>query len=171
MLFCSLETNSHIPSAVETHLFDETELYNYEDASNGQRFVNFFVDGLLLRLGLSYATSSLVIELLLATNPELAYKWFAEDTPRLVAICVAYAIGSINYLFYYTFCEKVFKGYTLGKLVSGTRAIRQDGAELTFKDAFLRSLSRLVPFEQFSIWFGNGLWHDAWTKTRVIISR
>jgi uncharacterized RDD family membrane protein YckC len=166
-----METNSHIPTATETHLFEDTELYSYEDASNGQRFVNFFVDGLLLRLGLSYATSSLVIELLLATKPELAYEWFAEDVPKLTSIIVSYAMGSINYLFYYTLCEKAFKGYTLGKLISGTRAIRQDGGELTFKDAFLRSLSRLVPFEQFSIWSGNGLWHDAWTKTRVIVSR
>ncbi|ODT91451.1 MAG: hypothetical protein ABS85_12565 [Sphingobacteriales bacterium SCN 48-20] len=83
----------------------------------------------------------------------------------------SYEIVLISYLLYYSICEKVFKGYTLGKLLSGTRAIRADGGELTFKDAFLRSLSRLVPFEQFSIWSGNGLWHDSWTKTRVIKAR
>jgi hypothetical protein len=59
----------------------------------------------------------------------------------------------------------------LGKLITGTRAIREDGVELNFKDAFLRSLSRLVPFEPFSIWSGNGIWHDSWTKTMVIKSR
>ena len=62
----------------------------------------------------------------------------------------AYMIVIVNYLVYYTICEKAFKGYTLGKLITGTRAIREDGNELTFKDALLRSLSRMVPFEGFS---------------------
>ncbi len=60
---------------------------------------------------------------------------------------MAYILVLLNYLLYYTVCEKAFKGYTLGKLVSGTRAIRDDGGELTLKDAFLRSASRLVPLE------------------------
>ena len=66
--------------------------------------------------------------------------------------------------------EKLFKGYTVGKLITGTRAIREDGKELTFKNAILRSLSRMVPFEPFSA-FGGSPWHDRWTKTRVIKSR
>jgi len=66
-------------------------------------------------------------------------------------------------------CEKAFKGRTLGKVISGTRAIRNDGGELTLKDALLRSLSRLVPFEVFS-GFGTP-WHDSWTNTQVIKAR
>jgi uncharacterized RDD family membrane protein YckC len=85
-------------------------------------------------------------------------------------LLILYLVGILNYLLYYTFCEKVFKGYTLGKLITGTRAIRDDGNELTFKDAILRSLSRLVPFEALSA-FGYSPWHDSWTKTTVIKSR
>ncbi|MBS1653790.1 MAG: RDD family protein [Bacteroidetes bacterium] len=84
-------------------------------------------------------------------------------------ILLGYIIMIFNYIVYYTFCEKVFKGHTLGKLITGTRAIREDGEELTFKDAILRTLSRLVPFEPFT-GFGTP-WHDSWTKTRVVKTR
>src|SRR5258706_8425847 len=83
---------------------------------------------------------------------------------------LGYAIGVFNYTIYYTICEKTFRGYTLGKLITGTRAIRDDGTELTFKDALLRSLSRLVPLELLS-GFAFRPWHDSWTKTQVIRAR
>jgi uncharacterized RDD family membrane protein YckC len=76
----------------------------------------------------------------------------------------------LNYIVYYTLCEKLLKGYTLGKLITGTRAIRQDGGELTFRNALLRSLSRCVPFEVFS-GFNTLTWHDSWTDTKVIKAR
>jgi uncharacterized RDD family membrane protein YckC len=67
---------------------------------------------------------------------------------------------------YYSLCEKLFRGQTLGKLITATCALRTDGEELTFKDALLRSLCRLVPLEVFS---GFGVpWHDAWTNTMVV---
>jgi uncharacterized RDD family membrane protein YckC len=80
-------------------------------------------------------------------------------------------IGIVILLLYYTLCEKVFNGKTVGKWVSGTRAIREDGNELTIQDAFSRSLCRLIPFEGFSIWLGYGLWHDVWTRTKVVRSK
>jgi uncharacterized RDD family membrane protein YckC len=75
----------------------------------------------------------------------------------------------MNYIVYYTLCEKLFKGYTLGKLITGTKAVRLDGSALRFKDALLRSLRRMVPFEVFS-GFGTP-WHDSWTNTTVIKAR
>jgi uncharacterized RDD family membrane protein YckC len=154
------------PSATETHLFSEEDLIQYEEASNGQRFLNYIIDYLIMYFGISYATTYVLVQLLLAIAPDTAYSLFGEG--NLAAI---YIIAIINHLLYYTICEKAFKGHTLGKLVTGTRVIREDGEELTFKDAFLRSVSRMVPFEAFSIWFGNGLWHDTWTKTKVIKTR
>ena len=85
-------------------------------------------------------------------------------------IMATYLIAILNYLFYYTLCEKLFRGYTLGKLITGTRAVKENGQELSFTDAILRSLSRMVPFEAFSA-FGGHPWHDRWTKTMVIKSR
>ena len=88
----------------------------------------------------------------------------------LEAPLLALILGWFNYLIYYTFCELAFKGYTLGKLITGTKAIRNDGQPLMFKDTLLRSLSRMVPFEVFS-GFGDKPWHDSWTNTTVVKAR
>ncbi|MBC7947144.1 MAG: RDD family protein [Chitinophagaceae bacterium] len=135
-------------------------------ASTGQRFVNWLVDNLLMRFGLSFLTGYVVGFFIANFFPAFAERiTYEQDTWDLIIL--GYAIGIFNYLIYYTICEKAFRGYTLGKLITGTRAIREDGQELTFKDAFLRSLCRLVPFEVFS-GLGDRPWHDAWTDTKVI---
>jgi uncharacterized RDD family membrane protein YckC len=64
----------------------------------------------------------------------------------------------------------LFGGRTLGKLITGSKAVREDGTSLTWKDACLRSLSRMVPFEPFSA-LGGAPWHDRWTKTTVVRTR
>lgn len=153
-------------SQLSTELF---ELQQYTDASMGQRFINLLVDNLLMQYGLSYLTGSLVGIIIAYAFPDYAIKISYEQTNGDFLLLI-YIVLILNYLLYYTLCEKAFKGYTLGKLFSGTRAIRNDGRELTFKDAFLRSLSRLVPFEAFSA-LGGTPWHDRWTDTRVIKSR
>jgi uncharacterized RDD family membrane protein YckC len=151
----------------ETGLAEELESFvQYEAATRWQRFVNWLIDNLLMRFALSQLTSLLVVYLLQTFSPEYIVS-LSENPWKLLLI--GYIIYVVNYVLYYTVCEKAFKGYTLGKLVSGTRAIRTDGKELTFRDALLRSLSRLVPFEVFS-GFGDP-WHDTWTNTWVIRTR
>jgi uncharacterized RDD family membrane protein YckC len=165
------EANLTPPNAAaeEQPLFEEHDYFHYELASNGRRFGNFFIDNLVMRFGLSWASGYLVGKFLITFFQE-----FYVETVLARGFgfyCIIYVIAIFNYLIYYTFSEKVFNGYTLGKLITGTRAIREDGRELTWKDALVRTLSRMVPFEAFSIWFGDGLWHDTWTKTMVVRSR
>jgi uncharacterized RDD family membrane protein YckC len=154
-----------------TDLFDDH--IEYTLAGQGQRFLNFLIDGLFMRFALSLATGYLFGYILLGIAPdflaEVAYEIDGgEKTWRFWVLSIT--LGYFNYLIYYTICEKAFKGYTLGKLLTGTRAIREDGQELTFKDAILRTLSRIVPFEVFS-GFAERPWHDTWTKTMVVKSR
>jgi uncharacterized RDD family membrane protein YckC len=153
---------------VHQDLFTPEDIYNYEYASTGQRFLNLLIDVLFMRFVLDYATGYLLGLLLYSAYPDDAAGFFEEASFSLFLF--VYLSSIVNYLIYYTFCEKVFKGVTLGKLITGTRAIRNDGNELSFKDAFLRSLSRIVPFEAFS-GFGGHPWHDQWTKTMVIKTR
>lgn len=165
------ETNYNQPtdSGLSDDLISDIQL---TPASTGQRFLNFLIDNLLMRFGLSILTGIGVGILLGLLFPDYMLR-LSEDPESATSIdffLLAYAVGIINYLLYYTICEKAFKGYTLGKLITGTRAIRNDGGELTFKDAFMRSLSRLVPFEPFSA-LGGYPWHDSWTNTMVIKAR
>ena len=122
-----------------------------------------------MRFGLSYVTGTLAGAFLAAVLPDYAQK-IIYDRTSFDLLFIGYVIAIFNYIIYYTFCEKVFKGYTLGKLITGTKAIREDGLELNFKDAILRSLARLVPFEPFSA-FSYRPWHDRWTKTMVVKAR
>ena len=140
-----------------------------EPATRWQRFFNFFIDNLLMRFGLSYLTGTAIGFLLGTFFPEYILRLSEGGADRFDLFLLAYLVWIINVLLYYTICEKGFRGYTLGKAITGTRAIREDGGELTLKDALLRSLCRLVPFEWIS---GFGYpWHDTWTKTIVIKSR
>ena len=158
------ETAPYSESIFEDHV-------QYEEASQGQRFLNWLIDNLLMRFGLSYLTGNLVVYILETFFPNYVLSIIERGGENsLDLLLITYLVAIFNYLFYYTICEKAFKGYTLGKLLTGTRAIRTDGLELTFKDAFLRSASRLVPFEAFS-GLGRRPWHDSWTKTTVIKSR
>jgi uncharacterized RDD family membrane protein YckC len=151
----------------------ESAAITYEYASQGQRFLNWLIDNLFIRYAVGYISGIVWGLMLREFAPDFLNKIAAAQQNNVMSIefyLLAFFIAIVNYFIYYTFCEKLFKGYTLGKLITGTRAIRQDGDELTFKDAALRSLSRCVPFEVFS-GFSTLPWHDSWTNTMVIKSR
>jgi uncharacterized RDD family membrane protein YckC len=73
----------------------------------------------------------------------------------------------VLFILYYGLLEGISKGKTLGKLITGTRAVREDGTPISFGDAFKRTLCRIIPFEPFSA-FGYKPWHDSITNTIVI---
>jgi len=68
-----------------------------------------------------------------------------------------------------SFVEAVFRGKSLGKLITGTQAVNLDGSSISMATAFGRGFSRAVPFCAFSA-FGNPSdpWQDRWTDTMVI---
>jgi uncharacterized RDD family membrane protein YckC len=114
-------------------------------ASTGQRFANYIIDVIafvILYVVLLFAFDSFSNELF---YPFMQY-------PILIL--------------YYTIFEGITQGRTLGKYITRTKVYKTDGGNITFKDAFLRSLSRLVPFEPFSA-FNGYPWHDKWTNTIV----
>jgi uncharacterized RDD family membrane protein YckC len=157
----------NVPENQSQNLFDDH--VQYVEASQGARFLNFLVDNLFMNYALSYATGYLAAQLLNVVAPEFLVS-VAYDENSTEYWLFIFIVSYFNYLFYYTICEKAFNGYTLGKLITGTKAIRVDGRPLTFRDAMLRSLSRIVPFEAFSA-LGGRPWHDTWTKTTVIKTR
>ena len=70
---------------------------------------------------------------------------------------------------YYTVMEYFFKGKTLGKFITKTRAVTLENERLDFQTTFIRSLCRVIPFETFSfIGEESNGWHDSISKTKVI---
>ena len=140
---------------------------SYQYASTGQRFLNYFIDNLILQYGLSFVSGILVALVFEPLNPGLLDRMTTNGTSEYWLFL--FIILVLNYILYYPLCEKLFHGRTIGKLVTGTKAVKEDGSPLSFKDALLRSLVRMVPFEPLS-GFGTP-WHDSWTNTTVIKAR
>jgi uncharacterized RDD family membrane protein YckC len=161
------------PSAgenTEINILDsEVAGFQYEYAGTGQRFLNYLIDNLLMNFGISYITAPAVEVLIRLAFPSLLENLIPGQF-SWAFFTISLMISYSNYLLYYTLCEKLFKGYTLGKLITGTRALQENGDELTLKNAVLRSLCRLVPFEVLS-GFKIRPWHDEWTNTMVIKAR
>lgn len=138
----------------------ETEIL-IEPASVGARFANYVIDLISCWLFTIILSATIALFFLENNSPYTSYK---NSNPPFY---IDYLVRSITIVIYYTLIEGLFKGRTLGKLFTGTKAVKEDGSPITWKDALLRSLCRLVPFEPFSA-FGGQPWHDKWTKTVVI---
>ena len=144
----------------EQHLFADPE-YHLVQASGGKRFANYIID-LLVFYALVFTTGVIIA----IVNPVAIDSFNEEDNglnllDRLITL--------ILYGMYMFAIEAIFKGKSLGKLITGTRAVNEDGSNVSPKAALLRGLSRAVPFNVFSA-LGTPAypWHDKWTKTYVI---
>lgn len=127
------------------------EELNPQSVSAGVRFADYIIDFII-----SYIILLIVIRLMARDSPGI------EHAGGFLTV-----IGYLVYLLYYTVMEGAAGGRTIGKMITGSRTIKIDGSNVTWNDALLRSLSRLVPFEAFSA-FGGHPWHDSWTQTKVV---
>jgi len=110
------------------------------------RLANLLID-YIAQLGIGFMIG-LLIALLGLADPFLAAGKLGE-----------YGLGVLILLFYYTLVEGLF-GVSLGKLITGTKVVNQDGSRLSFKGAIKRSLCRLIPFEAFSFLGSKSSRHD-----------
>ncbi|MCP4537126.1 MAG: RDD family protein [Chloroflexi bacterium] len=101
----------------------------------------------------------------------LAVPFVEQVNPTLPKAEVANACFAGFLLPFYWFFECIW-GRTPGKLVANTKVVGMDGAEPA--EAWrvaLRAVIRFVPFEPLSYFFSSppgNMWHDTWTKTRVV---
>lgn len=142
----------------------EEEIY-YQRASAGTRFANYIIDVIIFYV-LAFIIGAVIGVAAVASRSSIDY----DSSETAGAGAIFYLIAFAIMVGYYTITEAAFKGRTIGKMITGTRAIMNDGSDITWKTAFLRSLSRLVPFEPFSA-FGGYPWHDQWTNTQVVKAR
>ena len=147
------------PPLQQQHLLVDIE-DTYVRASHGKRFGNYLIDFLafyafLILIGVFWAVISP------DTVDELAVY---SENPLLdrVITLVLYALIMLGQ-------EAIFKGRSIGKFITGTRAVNLDGSTITPTTALLRALSRAVPFCSFSA-LGTQCnpWQDKWTDSMVI---
>lgn len=142
----------------------EQEMNYVDPVSPGVRFVNYFIDQIVL-LVLFYASVFIWAIIVYANGIDPKKYTIFQQTPTALVLQLLLSYAVI--LVYYTISETATKGRSIGKLVTGTIAITEDGSPFTFKHAFLRSLCRIIPFEPFSA-LGYMPWHDSITHTAVV---
>ena len=87
------------------------------------------------------------------------------------ALPMTMLVNVVVFLAYYIGME-VSAGKTVGKYVTGTQVITEDGELPSAGTVVIRTLCRMIPFEAFSF-FGSTPrgWHDKLSKTRVVKTR
>ena len=131
---------------------DNSKLPN---ASAGLRFANYVIDLIIL-----YILYFLFMVFVMATN----------SLSKSILDSILFNFSGIVILFlYYLIFETATNGRTLGKYITKTRVIKENGERPTGYDYAIRSVSRLIPFEAFSAFSKNAhMWHDSLAKTRVV---
>jgi len=125
-------------------------------ASRGQRFANYLID----------VIASVFFCFLTGAGLAILVESGGGDGNAIFEGLQGYVISYSVIIAYFTLFEGLTRGRTLGKLITGTYAVGMDAKPVTMKQAFQRSLCRIVPFEPFS-GFGTP-WHDKWTATTVV---
>ncbi len=148
------------------HLTEDLLIHEeeFERASSGKRFVNYLIDVIVFYL-LMFCLG-IVIALISPTSLDD----IGSDNTSFGL--VDRILSLILYALYMSIVEALFKGRSLGKLITGTKAVNLDGSNISLSTAFARGFSRAVPFCALSA-FGNPCnpWQDRWTNTMVITLR
>jgi uncharacterized RDD family membrane protein YckC len=134
----------------QENLLDDLDVHLVR-AGAGLRFANYLLDliGFVIFIGI-----------------------FAVISPSIAAIFFVPFVPAIVFAIYISLLETILKGKTIGKLLTGTRAVYTDGTPINAGTAWSRGFSRIVPFEPFSaLGSESNPWHDRWTNTYVIVER
>jgi len=148
-----------------TETTETNDLLNFEStlvrATGGQRLANYLIDIA------SFYALFIILGIIIALVSPSTIENMDTDTGGFQLI--DRLISLLLYAVYLGFAEAVLKGKTLGKLITGTRAVNLDGSKITASTAFSRGFSRAVPFCVFSA-LGSPCnpWQDKWTDTMVI---
>jgi uncharacterized RDD family membrane protein YckC len=122
-------------------------------AGRGARFLNLLIDTFVSRL----VAILFAVAVIRALGP-------TEGREAVIAV-----VALLAFFAYYIVLEAAF-GWTIAKLITGTRVVRIDGTKPTFPQALGRTFARFIPFEPFSVLFSDSKlgWHDSLSNTRVV---
>lgn len=148
-----LDDNSiYQPPKSDTNIETEGEL---KRVGKGVRFINYLIDYVIQVVAIVGIT-----EVLLYSGNQSMFQTI-QNIPDIV-------FGSIVTLFYY-FTMEAFLGRTIGKMVTGTKVVNEEGNTASLGQIVGRTLCRFVPFEAFSFLGEQARgWHDSWSNTYVV---
>jgi uncharacterized RDD family membrane protein YckC len=145
-------------------LLASEEVY-LERADTGRRLANYIID--LIAFYISFTVIGVIFVVISPTSLDT----IAEDSSTGSDLGLR-LVGILFYGLFMGTIEALGKGKSLGKLITGTRAVNLDGSPITAGKAFARGFCRAIPFSAFSA-LGTPCnpWQDKWTDTMVIKER
>ena len=145
--------NPYEPPRADVSVDAQLATQDLPTAGMGARFLNFLIDNIIARIVVAAIT--------------LALAGVVGTGDGNATIIVIVALG--GFVAYYIVLEAAF-GWTIGKLITGTRVMRFDGTPPRLAQIIGRTFARFIPFEPFSLLFGssNQGWHDSLSGTRVV---
>ncbi len=134
-------------------------------ANKSKRFANYIIDRILFNsIFLVFGfIASLLSELL--ANEQIIL--FLDGLDKINPI-LDFLITTITFTAFYTILESLSQK-TIGKLVTNTKVVLENGEKPPLHVIIIRSLCRLIPFDAFSFLgdIPKG-WHDTMSKTFVV---
>lgn len=134
-----------------------TDILDLQQANAGKRFANYLID-----LFVYYIFVFLIV-----------FIFASQGAQNILTLTHNTLVDTLLGLCYYGVFMGIYEGLsngrTLGKRITRTQAVNEDGSRISFQTAFFRGMIRAIPFEAFSALGAPSYpWHDRWTKTYVI---
>ena len=139
-----------------TYILDDTLL-----VSSGTRFLNYIID--LVSFFVVLITIGVVLGILTNLFGMTALGLWVDGLGDLGWNVVAITVSII----YYTIMEGLF-GRSVGKFITGSVVVDENGEKPGFGTIFKRSLCRYIPFDAFTFLGGSRGWHDSISDTYVV---
>lgn len=134
-------------------------------ASQGKRILNFIIDYIAQML--FAALLSFTITFIMALIDYSAAMEWADRVENMGAV-LEYILGFLMIIIYYMTFEGIISR-SVGKFITGTKVVLEDGSKPTLYTIFIRTISRCIPFEMFSFLGVSGRgWHDRNSRTFVV---
>lgn len=139
----------------------DSDYFTTNKVSSGKRLANYIIDRICIFIFkiILALTTGLILGIILPSF---------IDTIEENSLLFEYLFTFVSTIIYYTLFEAL-SGRTIGKLITKTKVVDENKNSIGFSTAFIRSLTRFIPFEAFSF-LGSEVrgWHDTISKTYVV---
>jgi len=134
----------------------EKEKIDSNIANSTSRFVNYIID----------IIAWYVLAYIFAIVLGFFYQPSFPNGTRFYALIVLIA----SFFMYFVIMEVMFQK-TLGKFVTKTKVVKENGEKPEVTDIVARTFCRLIPLEQFSFLINKNGLHDILSKTKVVYDK
>lgn len=131
----------------------EKNEFELRKVSSFTRLIHFIID--LIGLFVVAIILGVLVSLFVTSSNESTYN------------AIGYLLTLISFFLYYVYLEYKYQK-TLGKFLTKTTVVMNDGRKPELNEIFIRTACRLIPFDRISYLFTKNGFHDRLSNTTVV---